>query len=160
MASNKRAENFTQDEIDILVGEVLSRKHIVNASFSSTVTKSVKKNAWEEIARAVTRVDGKERNEEDVKKKMTALKCETKKRHTELKRERNMTGGGPAPDELSKRDLLILEFIGEVAVSGINGGMETALFPQVEFGAGGDPLDTLASLASNMGTPGRPPLSG
>ena len=76
MATSKRADNFTTDEIDKLIKEAVSRKQILNATFSSTITKNVKNAAWEEIAQAVRRVQGKDRSDDDVRKKLSALKCE------------------------------------------------------------------------------------
>ena len=74
MATSKRADNFTTDEIDKLIKEAVSRKRILNATFS--ITKNVKNAAWEEIAQAVRRVQGKDRSDDNVRKKLSALKCE------------------------------------------------------------------------------------
>ena len=85
-------------------------------------------------------MSGFERSWEDVKNKLSSLKSAAKKKNAARKRELVKTGGGPAPDPLTQREINILDFMGETVVNGIAGGIETPLFPYLvaDGAAGGD----------------------
>ena len=54
--AQNRADNFTEDEMDILIQEATQRREIINAKLGGNITKLRKQMEWERIATAVTTV--------------------------------------------------------------------------------------------------------
>ena len=106
-----RADDFTEDEMDILIQEVTQRREIINAKFGGNITKLRKQRVWEVIAAVVSAMPGIKRTWKDVQHKLSAMKSVAKKKNGALKRELFKTGGGPAPKPLTQRDVNILDFI-------------------------------------------------
>ncbi|XP_033121468.1 myb-related transcription factor, partner of profilin-like [Anneissia japonica] len=123
-SKSKRNTHFSANEITAIVGGVSRRKSIINGSLcGSTVTCSQKKKrAWEEVADEVWAVGGSVRTVEEIKKKWSNIKVESKKQGALHRHESNKTGGAPAAldDECQK----ILATIGDAAIYGIKGGLE------------------------------------
>jgi hypothetical protein len=66
-----RKENFTSDEVEVLIQGVSKRTAIVNGKFGNGVgvTNESKNAAWESIAREVSAASGISRTADDVKRK-------------------------------------------------------------------------------------------
>ena len=90
----RRAENFKADEIEKLVSLVESSKEILYGKFSMSLTKEKKDQEWLKIAEKVSTVSGISRNVENVKKKITTLTSDVKKKATFICKDRRITGGG------------------------------------------------------------------
>ena len=54
--AQNRADDFTEDEMDILIQEATQRREIKNAKLGGNITKLRKQMEWERIATAVTTV--------------------------------------------------------------------------------------------------------
>ncbi|XP_041461245.1 uncharacterized protein LOC121412519 [Lytechinus variegatus] len=154
--TNRRSENFTQDEIDILIRECISRKGTLCDPISANLTHSMKMQAWNNISEAVSYAAGNQRSVEELRVKLSNLKSTVKKAYNKRKRLMGGTGGGPPPAPLEQWQDLLIDFMGQEALDGVIGGVETPTgFSErsadtsssnkaCELGA----LTTLASLAT------------
>ncbi|XP_034543279.1 uncharacterized protein LOC117815582 [Notolabrus celidotus] len=118
----ERKKNFSEAEIEIILGEVESRKHIVFSSVSCGVNGTEKGKAWKEVTEAVNDVSAVVRTIQEVKRKWFDLKIEAKKRIKLSKDNSTATGGGgPSQPRLCPIDERIAGIIGEreTSISGI-----------------------------------------
>ena len=69
-----KKRNFSDTEIETLVGEVEARKTVLFGGHSSGVTNKKKQCEWQSIASAVNCVSGTERTVAELKKKWSDLK--------------------------------------------------------------------------------------
>ncbi|MDG2555480.1 SANT/Myb-like DNA-binding domain-containing protein [Vibrio parahaemolyticus] len=76
----ERKKNFSEAEIEIILGEVDLRKNILFSSVSSGVTGTGKAKAWREVTDAVNVVSVVQRTMSEVKRKWFDMKLEAKKR--------------------------------------------------------------------------------
>ena len=65
----KRSHSWTTQEVAILKEQCKKSSHVINASFSSTVTLNTKNVVWKSIAAEVNSVRGCSRRVDEVKKK-------------------------------------------------------------------------------------------
>ena len=121
----KRKDNFTDEEIEVLVKEVVARKGTIQDPISASLTHAMKLAAWNNIADAVNAVSGIHRTVKETRTKLTNLKSKAKKNYHDRKRAMGQTGGGPPPTDLPLWEGLLLDFIGEEALIGKEGGLET-----------------------------------
>ncbi|XP_063960069.1 uncharacterized protein LOC129280685 [Lytechinus pictus] len=116
----------------------------------------MKMQAWKNISEAVSYAAGNQRSVEELRVKLSNLKSSVKKAYNHWKRLMGGTGGGPPPAPLEQWQELLIDFIGQEALDGVLGGVETPTgFSEMaadtsssnkacELGA----LTTLASLAT------------
>lgn len=124
----KRSPNFTNAEIIILTEEAEKRKDIIFSKHNSTVTNQAKKREWDLICTKVNSVNSSfSRTADDLKKKWSVLCSDTKKKNSKIKREERKTGGGKLPPDcfVTPVEDNIQSIIGETAISGIDGGIDT-----------------------------------
>nr|XP_054765096.1 myb/SANT-like DNA-binding domain-containing protein 4 [Lytechinus pictus] len=146
----KRHDNYSTDEVETLISEVIAREDIIQKQISSSLTNQMKNNAWAMVAEKVSAVAGRVRTPEEVRRKFTVEKSKAKKKAAARKRDSNRTGGGPAPAPIPDWEYKLISFIGDDAISGIVGGMETpSSKPQDPVQNALDTLHTLAELASD-----------
>ena len=124
----KRQPNFSAEEMEVLVAEVERRSKVLFSKFSMGVSNVLKEKSWDEVAKAVSGVTGISRSKQEIKKKFTCLKSQTKAKVVGVKKEVFRTGGGVVNDSVSDMDGRIVGLIGEVCVSGVQGGFESDLF--------------------------------
>ena len=103
------------------------------SSFNNTDTHLAKERGWQQIVEEVNAVSQVKRSKEEIKRKWTCIKSETKKKNSQHKRSLNKTGGGPVdlsndPDETER---VVLGILGPTAINGISGGIETTDLPNV-----------------------------
>ena len=97
LMAKKKSCNFTKVEIETLCEEVESKRDILFACFSGTITKSLKDSAWAEIADKVSAVNsGEIRPPKSVKKKWQDMMSSAKRKEACRRREMAATGGGPS----------------------------------------------------------------
>lgn len=89
---HRRKDNFTPEECDILVSAVASRRKIIMEKLSSRVSAQQKRAAWEAITTAVNSVAPCVRNVEEVKKRLSDLKMQLKRKEAERRRSAAQTG--------------------------------------------------------------------
>ncbi len=93
MAATKRKANWGDDEKEVLVSEYGKRKHIIRASFDSTITFKDKSKAWEEITTCVQQVNPSAgRDVRAVKKKWENLVSQAMSNVTGFKKALQQTG--------------------------------------------------------------------
>jgi len=107
--------------IDVVLLQILTGR------FSGVVTAAVKSKGWEELAREVSAVSGIYRTGQDILKKWTCLKSETKMLAVGIKKNVKGTGGGPFEGDVDGSQQRILDVIGSVSVKGVEGGFDSAL---------------------------------
>ena len=76
MAGQRKTKkrNFTEVEVETLVGEVEARKEILFGGHGIGITNIKKKNEWQHVAAAVNAVSGTERTVPELKKKWSDIK--------------------------------------------------------------------------------------
>ena len=129
MARRAKKRNFTDTEIEVLVGEVETHQNILFGTLDAGVTKKRKNATWEKVTTAVNAVGSEERSLSEIKKKMFDIKIRAKKRVTAHRHEISATGGGQATTQLSPMDTRIASIIGDTALCGIITDGDTDTLP-------------------------------
>ncbi|XP_061179010.1 uncharacterized protein LOC133187606 [Saccostrea echinata] len=138
MSRPKRNPNFTTAEISMLTEEVEKRKDVIFSRQNSSVTNQAKKGEWDLICEKVNAVNTSHlRTADKLKKKWSVLCSETKKKISKLKQEQVRTGCGQLPADCSVTPVedKIQSIIGETAISGVDGGIDT--LEEVSYGMAG-----------------------
>ena len=94
--ARKRKPNFSVNEIAIITENVQKNLAIIQSKLTNNVTNKNKNEVWEDITRAVNAVGLSSRTVTEVKDKWKNLHSTAKKEFSSFRRERRMTGGGPA----------------------------------------------------------------
>jgi len=79
-SSKRRKPNFSEEELLALCAAVTDRQSIIDGTLDNQVTVKMKLSAWEEVATAVSRVGGKQREAAEVRKKFSDYRSLTKKK--------------------------------------------------------------------------------
>ncbi|XP_059386113.1 nuclear apoptosis-inducing factor 1-like [Carassius carassius] len=108
--SKKR--NFTQCEVEVIVGEVEKRRKMLFGGHSVGITNAKKALELQTVADAVNAVASQPRTVAEIKKKWSDIKVEAKKRLS-------ATGGGKGTPELTPLDERLAAIIGESLLSGV-----------------------------------------
>lgn len=119
MAKRAKKRNFSDSEIETLVGEVETHQTILFGTLNAGVTNKRKNAAWEKVTTAVNSVGSEERSLSEIKKKWFDIKLCAKKRVTAYRQETTQTGGGQTTTQLSPMDTRIASIIGDTALCGI-----------------------------------------
>lgn len=119
MAEKTRKRNFSETEVEVLVGEVEARKIILFGGHSSGITNKRKFSEWQHVVSAVNEVSATERSVADIKKKWSDLKVEAKKRVARHRESISATGGGRGTPEPTPLDNKIASILGTASVGGI-----------------------------------------
>lgn len=131
MEAKRRALNFKTDELEALVTCVEKSKDILFGKFTSNITKEAKDREWEKIADTVSAVAGVSRDVEAIKKKVSTLTSQTKKKAVLVAKDQKQTGAGSSSvPPLTPAESRILGLVSKVNYEGISGGYEVGL--QVE----------------------------
>ncbi|KAL7397176.1 hypothetical protein ABVT39_018001 [Epinephelus coioides] len=127
MATRAKKRNFTDTEIEVLVGEVETNQKILFGTLNAGVTNQRKNAAWEKVTTAVNSIGSEERS---LKKKWFDIKIRAKKRVTAHRHKISATGGGQATTtQLSPIDNRIASIIGDTALCGIFPDGDTDTLP-------------------------------
>ena len=94
---------------EVLVKEIVARKGTIQDPISASLTRAMKLTAWSNIAEAVSVVSGIRCLMEEIRTMLTNLKSVVKKNY----------------HRQGAMEKLLLDFIGEEALNGIEGGLET-----------------------------------
>lgn len=105
-----RAENYSSDEKELLVALVRDHKNVIECKNTDGVTIKMKNTAWMEIAAQFNGSFPTQRDSKKLKDLWHNMKQRTKKKCSERRRYRGMTGGAPPP---SPEDPLIEKTYGE-----------------------------------------------
>ena len=92
----KTKQNFSAEEVSIIIKMVEENVELLNSKFTNTVTNERKKGVWKRITARVNACDVSERSEKEVKDKWIGLQQNAKKEYQGIREERR-TGGGPPP---------------------------------------------------------------
>jgi len=124
----KKSSNFSKRETEMLVEEVESKRDVLFAKFSGSVTNESKRKLWEEIAMKLNGLNGGElRTGKMVKKKWQDMASIAKRKEAGRLREAMLTGGGiSAAPPLSADEIKVVDVLGPVAVEGVVNGIDTA----------------------------------
>lgn len=109
MEKEKRAANFTQSEVDLLIDIVLKFKHIIENKQTDATTWKDKNQAWEKITEEFNASSGNyPRSLKTLRAKYDMVKKGIRKKCSVLKMEQNKTGGGQCPTTLTAGEEKIL----------------------------------------------------
>ncbi|KAK0141104.1 Myb-related transcription factor, partner of profilin [Merluccius polli] len=128
MARRVKKRNFTDTEIEVLVGEVETHQNILFGTLNAGVTNKRKNATWEKVTTAVNAVGSEERSLSEIKKKWFDIKIRAKKCVTAHRHEISATGG-QATTQLSPMDTRIASIIGDTALCGIIPDGDTDTLP-------------------------------
>ena len=85
----RRKPNFSTLEVTVLLQEYKANKHILQGSFTNTITNKVRNQCWNKIADQVNEVGETQRTGLDVKKKFQDFRIVVKKkRSAEIKHQK------------------------------------------------------------------------
>ncbi|XP_060564400.1 myb/SANT-like DNA-binding domain-containing protein 4 [Ruditapes philippinarum] len=128
MAESKRKPRYSIDELQILAQEVNTHKNILFGKFSDVLSMEKKQKAWAEITRCINAVSQTVRTVDDIRKKWNDWSSVTKGKAAKRRQSLNKTGSGqPDTKPLTELEELVVSIIGETAVGGFKGGIDTAL---------------------------------
>jgi len=115
-----KKRNFTNCEVEILVGEVETRQNILFGGHSIGITNAKKATEWQHVADAVNSASAQVRTVAEIKKKWSDIKVEAKKRLASHRQSACATGGGKGAPELTPpMDEKLAGIIGESLLSGV-----------------------------------------
>ncbi|KAK3890900.1 hypothetical protein Pcinc_005199 [Petrolisthes cinctipes] len=90
-AKKRRAANFSEEELMLLIEEVAERKAVLLGPLTSVVINKGKELAWKAVAEVINSVGVVQRNVSDIKKKWFKVKSEVKCKAAKEKIERSKT---------------------------------------------------------------------
>ena len=92
-----KKRNFTQCEVEVLVGEVEKRKAVLFGGYSAGVANAKKAQEWQHVADNVNAVTSEGRSVAEVKKKWCDIKVDAKKAPGVTQAEHLCHGRGNGP---------------------------------------------------------------
>ncbi|XP_039526127.1 myb-related transcription factor, partner of profilin-like [Pimephales promelas] len=119
MAKASKKRNFTENELEVLLSEVETRKNVLFGTLSSGINNKRKKKEWESLSEAVNQVGSESRTVNELKKKWSDIKVEVKRRTAAHRQSVGRTGGGTGADELTPFDQRVASIVGDTLISGI-----------------------------------------
>ena len=99
-----KKRNFTQCEVEVLVGEVEKRKAVLFGGYSAGVANAKKAQEWQHVADNVNAVTSEGRSVAEVKKKWCDIKVDAKKHLASHRQSTCATDGGTGQPELTLLD--------------------------------------------------------
>ncbi|XP_041453760.1 uncharacterized protein LOC121406952 [Lytechinus variegatus] len=127
-ATRKKGQNFSPQELHVLVNEVECNKDALLTCFKDACSALAKKTNWADIAEKLNIGGGAGRNGEETRKKWSKYQSEVKAKAAAERRCANERGGGPPLDpkyKVTDEDSRVLTFIGSTTVHGVEGGLDT-----------------------------------
>ncbi|CAC5398589.1 unnamed protein product [Mytilus coruscus] len=128
-----RGQNFSSMEVNLISRRVVEELALLRGKFGKDVTADAKNKMWEKITAEVNALGVSYRQVLTVKTKFRNLTRDAKDKFTYEKRERNRTGGGPAPKPISIAEENIINALKDTSsFKGIDDGwkLQWARFPQ------------------------------
>lgn len=123
----KRATNYTDREIDVLVNAVVSNRELLFNKFNDQITNQRKQRKWESIAAEVNSVNtGPARAVGELRIKWRKLASECKMKAARRISETRRTGGGPPPPELTSTEEKVVSCLAEELIDGIPDGLDSS----------------------------------
>ncbi|CAG2190739.1 unnamed protein product [Mytilus edulis] len=124
-----RGQNFSSIEVNLISRRVVEELGLLRGKFGKDVTADAKNKMWEKITAEVNALGVSYRQVLTVKTKFRNLTRYAKDKFTYEKKERNRTGGGPAPKPISvAEENIINAFKDTSSFKGIDDGMEISLY--------------------------------
>ncbi|XP_063446807.1 myb-related transcription factor, partner of profilin-like [Mytilus trossulus] len=134
MASKReRQPNWSISEITLLQELVEKDEFVIKSKQTNTLTNNKKNEKWAEICSKINAIGLQKRTTEQVKYKWGNLQQNAKKIYNDVKKQRKLTGGGPAPKPPSAVEEKIIEMMKDRSnFSGISCGFESTMPPVFE----------------------------
>lgn len=124
--SCERKPYFTTIEEELIQQLYTEHKKVIDAPFSSKITKKDKDKIWSGIANKVNSVSSTKRSAIEIRKKLKNMKVSIKKKVSQSNKYYKKTGGGPPFPQMSEKDARFAEvFAQDPAFHGIKGGIES-----------------------------------
>lgn len=117
---------FDEDEKNLLTQLVITHYATLFGSFTSTITREVKEKTWQSIAHELNRTYNRGRNVNSIQEKWKKMASYVKGKSAKINK-MNRTSGINDEEAIQLTDIesQIKEAIGEVAIDGIDGGIDT-----------------------------------
>ncbi|XP_014342095.1 DNA-directed RNA polymerase III subunit RPC6 isoform X2 [Latimeria chalumnae] len=120
--SRKRKLNFSSEETDLLIEEILKHEDALYGRGSVKVTPYQKDKIWRDIQFKINSLGYCEREVEDLKRRWRDLRRRCKERVAKLRRSHQATDDGPSTThDISRREQIIVATLTEEAVQGVSG---------------------------------------
>ncbi|XP_071176282.1 uncharacterized protein [Mytilus edulis] len=115
-------------EVNLISRRVVEELGLLRGKFSPDITADAKNKMWAKITDEVNALGVSYRKLSTVKTKFRNLTRDAKEKFTYERKERNKTGGGPAPKPISMTEENIINAMKDTSsFKGIDGGMETSV---------------------------------
>ena len=121
--SAARSPQFKEEEVKVLLDSISANRHVLFGSFSKDITKERKEEVWEEIVTKMNASSATRRHVKNVKKKWSDFASRAKVKRLKFKKQRS--GDNKPLKDLTELEKLALDIIGETAVDGIEGGIDS-----------------------------------
>ncbi|VDI64053.1 Hypothetical predicted protein [Mytilus galloprovincialis] len=123
-----KGTNFTIMEVNLISRRVVEELGLLRGKFGPDITADAKNKIWAKITDEVNALGVSYRKLSTVKTKFRNLTRDAKEKFTYERKERNKTGGGPAPKPISMAEKNIINAMKDTSsFKGIDGGMETSV---------------------------------
>ncbi|CAG2252145.1 unnamed protein product [Mytilus edulis] len=123
-----RGTNFTSMEVNLISRRVVEELGLLRGKFGPDITADAKNKMLAKITDEVNALGVSYRKLSTVKNKFRNLTRDAKEKFTYERKERNKTGGGPAPKPISMAEENIINAMKDTSsFKGIDGGMETSV---------------------------------
>lgn len=151
MGEPKKAQNFSEEEVRILVEMYVENKDVILGKFNSAAGAFGKKRIWNEILEAVNAVGANGRTLDQVKKKLKNLKQGTKTLAVANTKSIKKTGGGSDEDEeLDDNQEKLLTTISTRQIHGIPGGLDIHEHKNLTIPKNPQKLEFTAGIMTNI----------
>ena len=124
--ASKRRPNFSNQEQAALVDIIAGHPEVFKKFSGPGQSKNQKEENWRLIQTELAALFQTSRSVEEIKKKWTDMKYAAIKEVARFRRESGKTGGGPPPTAPEDLHHKIISIVGEEAVDGVVGGIDTA----------------------------------
>ncbi|VDI05446.1 Hypothetical predicted protein [Mytilus galloprovincialis] len=123
-----RGTNFTSMEVNLISRREVEELGLLRGKFGPDITADAKNKTWAKIKDEGNTLRVSYRKLSTVKTKFRNLTRDAKEKFTYERKERNKTGGGPAPKPISMAEKNIINAMKDTSsFKGIDGGMETSV---------------------------------
>ncbi|CAG2256818.1 unnamed protein product [Mytilus edulis] len=115
-------------EVNLISRRVVEELGLLRGKFGPDITADAKNKMWAKITDEVNALGVSYRKLSTVKTKFRNLTRDAKEKFTYERKEKNKTGGGPAPTPISMAEENIINAMKDTSsFKGIDGGMETSV---------------------------------
>jgi hypothetical protein len=128
------SDRFDEEEKSLLINLVTENYKVLFGAFTNNITSEIKTKVWNNIKERINKINGKERSVKSVKDKWQKMTTAVKKKCSEINKLNRTSSGRNDTEipELTQLEEQIKSTIGDVAIEGIVGGIDTEVIVSSE----------------------------